>query len=429
MTRLIPLATLALAATMLFPAVAEAQLGGLGRLRDRIEDRIEDRVDREVDQRVDRAVDEAVDRAADEFVGMLSDAFTSNKTTVDEENGVIHTEVEGDITLVANQTSPARSDFLSYMTVTKYNIRGTLGATMGNGSYQRFFLHGDRLLEQSQGSGSLMDASAGSMTALDYENGTYWTHSFADMGAMLDSVRVIQAEAMESATEEMESVPEEMLDPRPEAGATLEVRTGERAVIRGSDSQQHFIIVETGQMGGQMQGGAPPQGSVLSGRLFLVTEVWTTDDFAGRDTYREFGERLVTAMGGAMSSSGNGQSLTAGMLPDPRVDAAMERAAEEMREMQGLAVQTTNYLVSVPEGHELDLDVVLLDEEFDMNQWGASMSSEPVEGYERKQVTMMTWETFISNLSADPFPLDLLEVGDLEQVPSPLEQIRSMRGG
>jgi hypothetical protein len=419
-----------MAAAMLIPTTAEAQLGGLGRLRDRVreraEERIEERADREVDQRVDRvvdeAVDEAVDRAVDEFTGMLSDAFTSNKTTVDEENGVIRSEVEGDISLVANETSPARSDFLSYLTVTKYNIRGTVGATLGNGSYKRVYLHDDKMLEKELESGTLMDASSGSMTVLDYENGTYWTHSFAEFGDMMASMRRMQSDAMESA-------PEGMPDAGPEAEVTLDVREGRRGVIRGSDSQQHFIVVETGPKGGQMPEGETPRAGGLNGKIFMVSEVWTTDDFAGRDTYRDFSERLVSAMGGALSPPASSQSLTSGMLPDPRVDAAMERAAEEMRSMQGLAVQTTNYLVSVPEGQELDLDLVLEDEEFDMNQWGASMSSEPVEGYEKKQVTMMTWETFISNLSAEPFPPELLGVGDLEEVASPLEQIGGLGGG
>lgn len=413
---------LVLVAAMLVPVQVDAQFGRLRqRVQDRVEERVEQRAEREVNQRVDRAVDAAVDRALDEFTGRLSDAFTNNKTTVDEESGVIRSEAEGDIALVANETSPARTDYLSYVMVTKYEVRGTVGALMGNGQYQRIYLHEGKMLEKSPASGSIMDATSGSMSFLDYDNGTYWTHSLSDFGNMLDSVQRMQADAMESNPGQASAFD-------PNTDVTLEIRRGGSGVIRGSNSQQHFVIVETGDLGGQVAPGEAPQGRPLNGRIFLVSEVWTTDDFAGRDTYREFGERLAAVLSGALPPSNQAPSLMSGMLADPRVDAAMERAAEELSEMQGLAVETRSFLVSVPEGHEFDLDLVLADEEFDMGQWAASMSSEPVEGYEKKQVTIMSWKTFVSNLTAAPFDPALLEVGDLQQVPSPLERLGT-RGG
>ena len=414
-----PFILFGLIAAMFLPVDADAQLRGLRqRIQDRAEDRVEQRVQSEIDREINRAVDAAVDQAIDGVTGMLSDAFTNNKTTVDEEAGVIRTEEEGDIALRANQTSPARSDYLSYIEVTKYEIRGTVGAMLGNGQYQRFYLHDDKMLQRNLSSGTMIDAASGSMTAIDYEEGTYWTHSFSDFGAMLDSAQRVRTEAMQS-------IPAQPVDRESEVGldVNMEVRQGGRAVIRGSNSQQHFLIVETGSPGGQTQ-----QEGGLSGKMFMVSEVWTTDDIAGHDTYREFSERMVAAMGSAMSGSATGQSPTSGMLADARVEAAMERAAEEMSSMQGLVVETRNYLVSVPAEQEFDLDLVLADEEFDMNTWAVSMSSEPVEGYEKKQVTIMSWKTFISNLSADPFDLELLELGDLQQVQSPLEQFGSMPG-
>lgn len=412
-----PSVLLGLTVAMLLPAEVDAQLGRLRqRVQDRVEERIEQRAESEVDRRVDRAVDAAVDRAADEFTGMLSDAFTRNKTNVDEENAVIRTEGEGEITLVANQTAPARSDYLSFIRVTKYEIRGAVGAMMGNGQYQRVYLHDDKILERDPSSGSMMDAASGSMTAIDYENGTYWTQSFADFGVMLDSAQRVQSQAMPANAAEA-------WNGDGQVDVTLEVREGGRAVVRGSDSQQHFIIVETGRLGGE----TPQQGG-LNGKIFMVSEVWMTDDIAGRDTYRDFGERMAAAMGGALSGSDSSPSLTSGMLADPRVDAAMEQAAEEMSNMEGIAVETRSYLVSVPEDQDFDLDLVLSGEEFDMGQWAASMSAEPVEGYEKKQVTIMTWKTFISNLSADPFDPAVLDVSGLQQVASPLERLRSTGG-
>jgi len=411
------LTLLVLATATLLPVEADAQLRRLRqRIQDRAEDRVEQRAEDELNRQVDKAVDKAFDSAVNSFSGMLSDAFTSNKTTVDEENNVIRSEGQEDIALVANQTSPARSEYLSYIEVTSYDLPGALGDLMGNGEYSRVFLHGDKMLTRDLSTGSLVDAGTASMMFIDYENSSYWTHSFADFGEMMDSAQRTQAEAMQAD-------PGQSQDANVDVTVKMDIRQGESGVVRGSNSRQHFIIVETEMAGDQTQ-----QQGGLQGGIFMVSEVWMTEDIAGRDTYREFGEQLAAAMGGAFDGTEAGQSLKSGMLADARVGAAMEKAAEELQDMQGLPVETRSYLVTVPEGQEFDLDLVTSDEEMDMAAWAASMSGEPVEGAEQKQVTIMSWKTFISNLSTDPFDPEVLDVSDLSPMASPLEQLGSTGG-
>jgi hypothetical protein len=396
---------------------ANAQLRGLrDRIKQRAEDRVEQRATQEIDKQVDKAVDAAFDASMDKVSDMINASFAKNRTTVDLENNVVKSEGQPDINLTPNETSPANAEYVQYLSVTVYHFPEQLGQLLGNGSYEHVYLHGDRMLSRSPAAGSLIDLDEGNMAFLDYEEGTYWIQSFAELGAMAGDF----AEQLK----ESQSAPGATESPDVDVEVDVDVRKGKSGVVRGSDAQQHFMIVQA-----DIEADDPETGSTHRGTVFSVSEVWTSDNLAGSATIGDFGVRMGQAMGQVAGAMGGG-GLESSMLGDQRITAAFEEASEQLDEFDGTPVQTRMWMVMVPTGKELDLDRVLAEEEADMESWAASLSQESEEEVElTDQVTLFSSTTFISNLTTEAFGSDVLEVSpDLEQVPSPLEQMRQMQG-
>ena len=409
----------AFAIALVAPAPANAQLRGLrDRIKQRAEDRVEQRATQEIDKQVDKAVDAAFDASMEKVSDMITASFAKNRTTVDLENNVVKSEGQPDITLKPNETSPANAEYVQYLSVTVFHFPGQLGQLIGNGAYEQVYLHGDRMLSRSPSAGTLMDVGEGNMTFLDYENGTYWVQSFADLGAMA-------GDFAEQLKESRSSAPAGTESPDVDVAVDVDVRKGKSGVVRGSDAQQHFMIVQA-----DIEAEDPESGSTHQGTVYSVSEVWTSDNLAGSATISDFGVRMGQAMGQVAGAMGGG-GLESSMLGDQRITAAFEEASEQLGEFDGMPVQTRTWMVMVPTGKELDLDRVLAEEEADMESWAASLSQESDEEVElTDQVTLFSSTTFISNLTTEAFGSDVLEISpDLEQTPSPLERMRQMHGG
>ena len=410
------LALLVFAAALLTPIDADAQIGR--RLKNRIVDRAKERVEENaeakanelIDGSVDKAVDAVFARTEDKINAMIEASFSKNQADVDLENNVIRQSGKDDIRLTENATSPADAEYLQYLSVTTLNLPGGLSKFLGNGSYQTVYQHGDRRLERTATSATLTDLSKEHMAFLDYEAGTYWVQPFADFGAFVDE--------MAGSFQGYPGAGQQTASSDVKVDFSVEVREGRTGTVRGVDGKQHFVIVET-----KYEGEDEDSGDKFKGTLYTVSEVWTTQAIAGLKTMQDFGAKLMNIMGQAFAGTNTGQALQVNMMGDPRMGAGLQEAGKKLSELEGFAIQTETYMVSVPEGKSLDLDLVLAGGDANTEDWASSMSGES-DG-PKEQVTMFSSLTFVSNMSTDAFSDDVLDIpSDLKLTASPLEQMR-----
>lgn len=403
----------AFALTFLAPTSADAQLRGLRkRIQERAEDRIEQRANREIDKQVDKAVDAAFDASMSKVSDMFTAGFAKNKTTVDLENNVVKTEGQADISLKPNQTSPADADFVHYLQVTTYELPGNLGTLVGNGSYEQIYLHDGKWLSRNPASGSIIDTDKSTMAFMDYETQQYWELSFVEMGEMAGEL----VERMNEASSQAASTSE---DVDVDVKAEVETKVGRTDVVRGVSAQQNHIIVRI-----DIDAEDSQEGESFKGTMYAVSEVWASDELAGSKTVGDFTVRMGAEMGKVVGQMGDGGPQFS-MLGDPRISEAVAEASEQVAGFGAMPVQTTTWIVMVPDGQELDLQKVLDGGEPNTEAWAASLSQSP-ESELTEQVTMFSSTTFISNLTTEPFAVDLLEIpSNLKEMPSPLEQMQA----
>lgn len=406
-------ALLAFAFSLMTPMQADAQFGKIrDRMKDRAKERLEKRAEEEAVKRLDRAVDKGFDKAVASVDNMVAAALSKGSADVDLDNNVIRQQGQEDIQLGENETSPANAEYVHYLQVTKLDLPGALGKYLGNGSYERVYLHGNQRLTRSSTSGTLLDLDKEHMVSMDYEDETYFVQPFADLGEMLDM-------AVDPTTLGQNGQMADSPD-RPDVDVEfdLEIRKGTSGTKRGSPADQSFIIVKTKFEAASEDEETP----TMKGTVYSITETWTTTQLAGLQTITDFGMRTAKLMGDALRASDTGGGLQTAMLSDPRIGAAMEEASRKMSEIDGYPVQSEMFVVLVPEGQELDLDRVLAKETTDPSAAAGTGSEE--------QVTMFSSMTFVSNLSTEPFDLDIMEVpSDMEQTKSPLEMIQEAQSG
>ena len=408
-------ALLAFSISLVTPIQADAQFGKVrDRLKDRAKERMAKRAEDEAGKRLDRAVDKGFDKAVESVDNMVAAALSKGSADVDLDNNVIRQQGQEDIELRENETSPADAEYVHYLQVTKLDLPGALGKFVGNGSYERIYLHGNQQLTRSSTSGALLDLDKEHMVSMNYADGTYFIQPFADLGAMLDM-------AVDPTTMgQPGQMPANDDQPEVDMEFDFEVRKGTSGMKRGSWADQSFIIVKT-KFEAESE---DEETETMKGTVYSITETWTTTQLAGMQSMTDFGLRAAELMGAALGASEKGGGLQTAMLSDPRIGAAMEEASRKMSEIEGYPVQSEMFVVLVPEGKELDLDRVLAKEMTDPSAAaGAGTASE-------EQVTMFSSMTFVSNLSTEPFDLEILRVpADMEQTKSPLEMIKEAQSG
>jgi hypothetical protein len=409
------------AAALLSPIDADAQIGKnlrkriLDRAKDRTEEKMEDKASELIDGQVDKVVDAAFAKTEEKINEMIKASFSKNQANVDLENNVIKQDGQDDIALTPNDKSPTDAEYLQYLQVTVVNLPGGLSEYLGNGSYERIYMHGDLRMARSVSSGSLTDLSKEHMAFLDYEDGTYWVQPFAEFGTMLDGLSGAMQGNPAGQSPQAGQAGEA---PNAKVDFKVDVRKGGSGMKRGVEAEQQIVIIET-----KIEAEDEDSGETYKGTLYTVTDTWTTGGIAGLKTIQEYGVRMAKIIGDAFKRSATGQSLQVNMLGDPRMSAAMEEAGKKLSEIEGFPVQTETFMVQVPEGKTLDLDKVLAGGETDLADWSNSMSNES-DG-PQEQVTMFSSLTFVSNMRAEQFDVDLLSIpADLKEVDSPMVMLK-----
>jgi hypothetical protein len=213
---------------------------------------------------------------------------------------------------------------------------------------QRQYVKGRRMrTDEGKSSSTILDLEERRMYFLQHDQKNY-------VSMPLDSM----AEAMRAMAEAMEGTEVRPAE-APGSGApamNFKVsvdRTGERTSIAGYSAEQVFITLEAE---GVAAAAADPEGAPV--RMVLLMETWLSHDVPGYQTLRALQEEL----GSEMSMGGGGEmgGAVLGMLTGtPGTQEGLERAAAEMKKLDGMTVRSATYVVTVPADQPFQRALVL----------------------------------------------------------------------
>ena len=265
------------------------------------------------------------------------------------------------VALALAAASPLGAQDLRYVTETDLEFGGSLGVMMrlipgGGAVRETTTIKGARLrTDAGEDYSVIQDLGAGRLTSLYHDPKTYTVFGYEDIAAMLQRMSTEMQAGAESAV-----VP--VQDQETGAEGNVEIRvstdpTNERKTIHGLDARRVFVTVEfEGEvMVPEDQGGTGEMEE--AGTVVLLTDLWLAEPFpevrALESAQRERAAELAEA------ARGSGAAMGQVLASNPNLKVAMERQAEELQELNGVAIESIGYLVGVPPGKEFDREAAL----------------------------------------------------------------------
>lgn len=249
--------------------------------------------------------------------------------------------------------SAAGAQGVTYHSTSKFDMGGTMGAFMkmgakmgGGDEATTTYLEGHRMATDSKASTSIIDVDAGRFTTVNKREKTYTTMTFEEMGQMLAQAEQMMGQARRDQTKEKAAPTDVKLD------YTLSVdKSPDRQTMAGYDVQRQFITLT------MTATAADPQAGPAQGNMVVLMDMWTTTEGPLPAAMKEF-QRAYAAKARAEMSNPL-RSMSAMFTTDPKTKAALLAAAKEMQKVQGVALKSTTYIVSVPQGQKFDRQLTL----------------------------------------------------------------------
>lgn len=216
-------------------------------------------------------------------------------------------------------------------------MAGMMGGPQETAQIQ--YLRDGMLRTDSDDVSMILDSGSDRLIQLDHGDRTYAVTTVAELSARMEQMREMM-QRMAPGTQQ--------------AGAEIAVTvepTGESAQVNGFRAERLMVVVDMG-LGGMMMG-AMMGPDARNGRAVLVTDLWASGDVPGHETFEAFQRRQAeefSAMAEAMSGGG-----MSGMMGSR---SAFERVQEEMMKVDGMAVRTLTYMITLGEGQTPDLDAL-----------------------------------------------------------------------
>jgi hypothetical protein len=246
----------------------------------------------------------------------------------------------------------ARAQDVQYTTTTKVEMTGALGAIAklaskfggggtGDGVSTTSIKGAKMRTDDADQSSVIVDLDKSSFTMLDHRRKTYTVVTVAEMAQALDSMSKAMAPAQAASP------------PQPTAGDggradfkfDLDVdRTGEKKSVAGADAERTWITLTTDVA-------YTPEGETKAedaGRIVMFVDQWNSKDHPAWKAMQEF-QRKAPAM---FEQQGSGPG--AALAGQPGMTAAMAKAAEEARKIEGLDMMSTTYMVLVSPDRKFD---------------------------------------------------------------------------
>jgi hypothetical protein len=216
-------------------------------------------------------------------------------------------------------------------------------------------ISGHRMRVETENSGTIIDADAGSFTTIDEKQKTYSTMTFAQLA---DAMAQAQANAKNSPARQQKSAPAK--DPnasKDSVSVKYKVaveRTGQHQKVAGYDAERVFITIT-------LEGEATPQGEQTQqvGSMVFLLDQWISKDAPQLAAMKEFQKAYMTKAGGVFRQQVS--SMNAVFAADPRMKDGMTAAAKEMEKVGGISLRSTTYAVLVPPQLTFDRNKALAD--------------------------------------------------------------------
>jgi hypothetical protein len=251
------------------------------------------------------------------------------------------------------KTSDAAGQDLTYTTMTRAEFAGALGTLMRlvpgaqDPSREMVYMKGALMRIDEEKTSTIMDLAEGRFTHLDHEQKAFYTFTMAEL----------QAE-MAAAVEGLELEQPEDVPAGEDPEVTFDVRlsterTGRRMSFDGYSAEQVLMVVEV-----VPRSTDPAEAQEEAGSMVLFNELWLSSDFPGLAAIQEAQAKAAQEMMEEIQAGVAG-ALQQAFASDPRMQEAFERSAQEMEELDGLAVRTISSFVLLAPGVELDRDVIL----------------------------------------------------------------------
>lgn len=195
---------------------------------------------------------------------------------------------------------------------------------MTDGMTQTVALQGNRQVTYDDKTAHIIDLDRETMTDINFEKKTYSVITFAQM-----------QEAMKRAMEKMRQRGPSKGEGKPsdvEAEFKLDIKeTGQKKTINGIPTREVVMLIQV--VGTDKK-------TKESGALDMLNSIWLAEPGAvpGHKQIEEFHRKMALKMAGAMADAGFNPQSMMGAMSDPRMGAAMRKAAEEGRKLQGVNV-------------------------------------------------------------------------------------------
>lgn len=244
---------------------------------------------------------------------------------------------------------------VQYETVTRVDFAGAAGtamrmaASLGGGStenVQTTYIKGRKMRTDADGTSSIMDLESGRVTLLDHNAKTYTTFTFEEM---MNRAQEAAAGAGENRREEMG---------QDGAQARMDFRfsvdqANQREKVAGYDAERFFLTMEAEAEGA-------PEGETEmeeAGTLVVLTDMWASREIPvlqALSAFEDASARQYADAGAALT-----QGFAAAFADDPRMQVAFEQSMEEAKKIEGMAVKSVTYFVTVAAGKDFDRSQVL----------------------------------------------------------------------
>lgn len=207
-------------------------------------------------------------------------------------------------------------------------------------------------------SSTIVNAEAGRIIQLDHSDRTYTVMTAADMAEMMQEAVTHMEDAVAEARAQQPAPSGD--EPEIRVNARVESRvTGARQNIGGIDTEQVHLTVHLDFEGEQ-------DSEVIQGTMVVFSDIWTSRDGAAPEVdevWRTWAQNFAGSPDFQEATQGMQQAFAA----DPRIQVAMEQHSEALERLEGTAVKTTTFMVTVLPGSTFDPEKALADAERDLS--------------------------------------------------------------
>lgn len=215
-------------------------------------------------------------------------------------------------------------------------------AGVGDPVESRHALHlqGGALIQVTDNAVGVVDLDAGLVMAIDHEQGTVITMTFEEVAAFTGQLVDMFSQTMNAMGPEMLAAQEQMAAGMGDIQYALNAwASGLTGDFGGFDAAQHFVT-----LGMEMGQGFQGVGAGGGGQLFVVSEIWETDQFpTEEELFGEWGLRVAADPGlieVAQSMNESGGSISGALaMWDPGLAQAMIAMTEAIEGIGGTTVQ------------------------------------------------------------------------------------------